>query len=62
MALFKNKLTGEIVEAPDHYAGHPILGVNLLPVEENVEATKAETKTKKTKGFSLGKSNENNEE
>jgi hypothetical protein len=62
MALFKHKLTGEIIEAPEHYLGHPFLGVNLIPVDANVEADEAETKTKKTKGFSLGKSTENNEE
>jgi len=64
MALFKNKLTGEIVEAPEHYLEHPIFGANLMPVDQDVEAPKAETKSKKAKGFSLGerKSTQNNEE
>jgi hypothetical protein len=33
MALFKHKLTGEIVNAPAHYASNPILGRNLVPVD-----------------------------
>lgn len=62
MALFKNKLTGEEVDAPEHYLGHPILGAYLLPVDSNVDAENADTKNNKTKGTSLGTSTENNEE
>lgn len=47
MALFKHKLTGEIVDAPAHYAGHPVLGRNLLPVEAEAPVIKAEPKQKK---------------
>jgi hypothetical protein len=36
MALFKHKLTGEIVSAPQHYASNPILGRNLIPVDAEV--------------------------
>jgi hypothetical protein len=36
MALFKHKLTGEIVSAPAHYASNPILGRNLIPVDAEV--------------------------
>jgi len=36
MALFKHKLTGEIVNAPAHYASNPVLGKNLLPVDAEV--------------------------
>jgi hypothetical protein len=62
MAIFKHILTGEIVDAPEHYLEHPILGAYLAPVDSEVDASKAETKTKKTKGFSFGTSTENNEE
>ena len=33
MALFKHKLTGELVERPAHYASHPVLGKNLVSVD-----------------------------
>jgi hypothetical protein len=46
MALFKHKLTGEIVDAPAHYANNPILGRNLIPVDAEV-SSKEETKQKK---------------
>ena len=39
MALFKHKLTGEIVSAPAHYASNPILGRNLIPVDAEVSPT-----------------------
>lgn len=46
MALFKHKLTGEIVDAPAHYASNPILGRNLIPVDAEVSPT-VEKKHKK---------------
>jgi len=36
MALFKHKLTGELVERPAHYGSHPVLGKNLVPVDSAV--------------------------
>lgn len=33
MALFKHKLTGELVERPAHYGSHPVLGKNLVPAD-----------------------------
>lgn len=36
MALFKHKLTGELVERPAHYATHPVLGKNLVPADSTV--------------------------
>jgi hypothetical protein len=45
MALFKHKLTGEIVSAPAHYASNPILGRNLIPVD--AELPLVEKKQKK---------------
>lgn len=36
MALFKHKLTGELVERPAHYASHPVLGKNLVSVDSTV--------------------------
>lgn len=62
MSIFKNTLTGDMVEAPEHYLEHPILGAYLAPVDSEVDASNAETKTKKTKGFSFGTTTENNEE
>ncbi len=62
MALFKNKLTGQIEEHPEHYLDHPIFGANLVPVDQDVEAPKAEAKSKKAKIFGDKKSTENNEE
>lgn len=41
MALFKHKLTGEIVERPAHYADHPVFGKKLTPVDS---ATPVEAK------------------
>ena len=46
MALFKHKLTGEIIDAPAHYALNPVLGKNLIPVDAEV-LPKAEKKRKK---------------
>jgi hypothetical protein len=33
MSLFKNKLTGKIVERPAHYAAHPVFGKKFVPVD-----------------------------
>ena len=38
MALFKHKLTGEIVERPAHYADHPVFGKKLIPVNSAAAA------------------------
>jgi hypothetical protein len=46
MALFKHKLTGEIIDAPAHYALNPVLGKNLIPVDAEAPA-KPEKKQKK---------------
>lgn len=40
MALFKHKVTGELVSRPAHYADHKVLGKNLELVSE--EETKVE--------------------
>jgi hypothetical protein len=52
MALFKNKLTGKIVERPAHYADHPVFGKKFVPVDsatptqpvKKAEKTVVETK------------------
>jgi hypothetical protein len=36
MALFKHKLTGELIERPAHYSSHPVLGKNLVPADSTV--------------------------
>jgi hypothetical protein len=53
MALFKHKLTGEIVNAPAHYASNPILGRNLIPVD--AELPPVEKKQKKEAPAALPK-------
>lgn len=46
MSLFKNKLTGKIVERPAHYATHPVFGQKFVPVDS---ATPAQPKKKAEK-------------
>jgi hypothetical protein len=69
MALFKHKLTGEIVSAPAHYASNPILGRNLIPVDAELppvekkhkkEAPEALPKVEAKKGKTLIIENEEN--
>lgn len=53
MALFKHKVTGELVSRPAHYANHEILGKNLELVSEDgtnieVAATEKKRSAKKT--------------
>lgn len=33
MAIVRNTLTGKVVEVPDRYLTHPILGANLVPAK-----------------------------
>jgi hypothetical protein len=40
--IVKDSTTDNVVEVPDHYVGHPILGANLVPVTE--EKTAASSK------------------
>jgi hypothetical protein len=47
MSLFKNKLTGKIVERPAHYANHPVFGKKFVPVD-SATATQPEPKVEKT--------------
>lgn len=54
MALFKHKLTGEIVNAPAHYADNPILGRNLMPVDAEFSPA-VEKKQKKEAPAALSK-------
>lgn len=46
MAFVKNLRTGKVADVPDHYVGHPVLGKDLVLVEDKVEAA---PKTKKKK-------------
>ena len=53
MALFKHKVTGELVSRPAHYANHKVLGKNLELVSEEeisieVAAPAKKRSTKKT--------------
>ena len=56
MALFRHKVSGELVERPAHYADHPVLGRNLELVEGDVTpapetSSKKKTSTKKTTAY-----------
>jgi hypothetical protein len=64
MATAKNTRTGKTVSVPDHYIGHPVLGKNLIVVNDEVEAApKKENKKKaETKGFSWMESAKETEE
>jgi hypothetical protein len=39
LAIFINKVTGQTVERPAHYANHPVLGKNLQLIEGDVTKT-----------------------
>jgi len=48
MALATNTRTGKTVSVPDHYIGHPVLGIDLVAAGTEVQAApKKETKYKK---------------
>lgn len=46
MALFRHKVSGDIVSRPAHYANHPVLGKNLILITEEAKAPE-EKKEKK---------------
>ena len=47
MPLVKNTRTGVEISVPAHYVGHPVLGKDLVLVEDDVQAApKKETKKK----------------
>lgn len=48
MALFKHKLTGEIVERPAHYADHPVFGKKLIPVDSATPVQPTKKKAEKS--------------
>jgi hypothetical protein len=48
MALFKHKLTGEIIERPAHYANHPVFGKKLIPVNSATPIEAQQSKTEPT--------------
>lgn len=47
MATAINTRTGKIVSVPDHYIGHPALGIDLELVSSEVEAAPKDKKKKK---------------
>lgn len=49
--LFKHRITGIIVDRPAHYNGHPIIGLNLIPLEEVPVPQENEKKKSKNKGY-----------
>ena len=47
MATAKNTRTNKIVSVPDHYIGHPVLGIDLVEITDEVQAApKKKIKTK----------------
>lgn len=47
MATVRNTRTGIIIDVPDHYVGHPVLGNDLVLFAEEVKAApNKETKKK----------------
>lgn len=53
MALAKHKLTGNIVDVPAHYIGHPSLGKNLIAVDAEVQAAPKKENKKKPAEYVL---------
>lgn len=54
MALVKNARTGKVVDVPEHYIGHPVLGKDLVDVNSSVppeEPEKAAPVKKSAKSF-----------
>lgn len=47
MATAKNTRTGKLTTVPDHYIGHPVLGIDLVELKNEVQA--APNKKMKTK-------------
>lgn len=64
MANVKNTRTGKFASVPEHYIGHPVLGKDLIVVDEQVEAAPNKEKKSKseTKGFSWSKTEETKEQ
>lgn len=64
MASVQNTRTGTIVSVPDHYIGHPVLGKDLVVIDDKFEAApKKEKKTKSEVGtFSWSKTKETEEQ
>jgi hypothetical protein len=64
MAHAKNTRTGKSVSVPNHYIGHPVLGKDLIVVDEQVEAApKKENKSKtEARTFSWSKTEETKEQ
>lgn len=47
MALFRHKVTGELVSRPAHYADHKVLGKNLELITEEVTEVEVAAPAKK---------------
>ncbi len=64
MANAKNTRTGKSVSVPNHYIGHPVLGKDLVLVDEQVEAAPKKEKKSKSEamGFSWSKTEETKEQ
>jgi hypothetical protein len=43
MALAKNARTGKVVDVPEHYIGHPVLGKDLVDINASVAPKETET-------------------
>lgn len=47
MALVKNTRTGKVANVPEHYLGHPILGADLVLVEDGAPVAQEKPVSKK---------------
>jgi hypothetical protein len=56
MAFAKNTRTGKTTSVPEHYLGHPVLGKDLVAIDDKVEAAPKE-KNKKYESTSFFKNN-----
>lgn len=41
--LFRNTDTGEVITYPAHFGDHPVFGLNLEPVDDDIETEKVVT-------------------
>ena len=63
MASVLNTRTGKFANVPNHYIGHPILGEDLVVVDDEFEAApKKEKKTKSEAGVFSWSKNQKTEE
>jgi hypothetical protein len=53
MAFAKNIRTGKTTNVPEHYLGHPVLGKDLVAIDDMIEAAPKKEKNKKYESTSF---------